>query len=55
MAAMWYSYVDTYSYLGHIIGDTLDDEENIKLKMRQLYGRSNHLSKNINSAPIWSR
>ena len=37
------TYVNTYLYLGHIICDNLNDEEDMKAKMRLLYGRSNSL------------
>ena len=39
------SFVDQYKYLGHIICNNLRDDEDIKSKIRSLYGRSNYLSK----------
>ena len=39
------SYVKTFKYLGHIISNDLNDEEDIKSKMRCLYGSANYLNK----------
>jgi exonuclease III len=38
-------FVDKYIYLGHIISDSLNDDEDIKAKTRVLYGRSNFLAR----------
>ena len=37
----------SYTYLGHIITDTLCDEPDIKAKVGYLYGRSNVLLRNF--------
>ena len=40
-------YVQNYKYLGHIINNTLSDENDMNAKVRSLYGRSNMLLRNF--------
>ena len=43
LGSMVMNYVSSYKYLGHIICNNLSDDEDIKSKLRCLYGRSNIL------------